>query len=215
MVKLNKIRRYNTISFASKFKLYKSLVTSILLYGCETWTLPAYSKKRILDFNTKCLRKLLNGSYLEHKTNNRLRSKINFLVGPQETLLATVKRRKLAWFRSVTCHDSLSKTILHGTLEGGWCYSQQRKCWVDNIKEWTSLPMPELLTNASCRKDWEIISAELFLISPQRPYSSRHWAELIHTGLRFIVSPKGLFVGIESAHYFYSRETCQQSVRKT
>ena len=37
----------NTISFASKFKLYKSLVTSILLYGCEAWTLLADSEKRI------------------------------------------------------------------------------------------------------------------------------------------------------------------------
>ena len=30
---LNRIWQCNTISFASKFKLYKSLVTSILLYG--------------------------------------------------------------------------------------------------------------------------------------------------------------------------------------
>ena len=29
----------NTISFASKFELYKSLRTSIVLYSCETWTL--------------------------------------------------------------------------------------------------------------------------------------------------------------------------------
>ena len=39
MARLNRIWRCNTISFMSKFKLYKSLVTSILLYGCETWTL--------------------------------------------------------------------------------------------------------------------------------------------------------------------------------
>ena len=42
MARLNRIWRCNTlISLASKFKLYKSLVTSILLYGCETWTLLA------------------------------------------------------------------------------------------------------------------------------------------------------------------------------
>ena len=35
----NRIWQCNAISFASKFKLYKSLVTSILLYGCETRTL--------------------------------------------------------------------------------------------------------------------------------------------------------------------------------
>ena len=41
MARPNRIWRCNTISFASKFKLYKTLVTSILLYGCETWTLLA------------------------------------------------------------------------------------------------------------------------------------------------------------------------------
>ena len=39
MARRNRILRCSTISFASKFKLYKSLVTSILLYGCETRTL--------------------------------------------------------------------------------------------------------------------------------------------------------------------------------
>ena len=44
MAILNRIWRSNTMSFASKFKLYKSLVTSILLCGCETWTLLADSR---------------------------------------------------------------------------------------------------------------------------------------------------------------------------
>ena len=105
-------------------------------------------KKRIKAFKTKCLRKLLYISYLEHKTNDWVRSKINFLVGPREPLLATVNIRKLAWFGHVLRHDSPSKTILHGTLEGGRCRGRQRKCWMDNIEEWTSLPVPELLTRA-------------------------------------------------------------------
>ena len=70
-------------------------------------------------------------------------SKINFLVGPQEPLLATVKRQKFAWFRHVTRHNSLSKTILQGTLEGGWPRGWQRICCMDNIKEWTFLPLPD------------------------------------------------------------------------
>ena len=41
MARLNRIWWSNTISFASTFMLYKFLVTSILLYGCETWTLLA------------------------------------------------------------------------------------------------------------------------------------------------------------------------------
>ena len=75
-----------------------------------------------------------------------MRGKINFHVGPQEPLLATVKRQKLARFGHVTLHDNLSKTILYGALEGGRRRGRQRKCWVDNIKERTSLPIPELLT---------------------------------------------------------------------
>ena len=141
------------MSFASKFKLYNSLVTAILLYDCETWTLLIDPKKRIQAFETKCLRKLLRIPYLERKTNDWRRSKINFLVGPQASLQAIVKRRKLAWFGHVTRHASLSETILHGTLEDGRRRGWRRKCQMDNIKEWTSLPLPEPLTRASCRTD--------------------------------------------------------------
>ena len=88
LARLNRVWWCNTISFASKFKLYKSLVTSILLYGCETWTLDADSEKRSQAFETKCMRKVLCISYLEHKTNNWVQSKINYLLGPQEPLLA-------------------------------------------------------------------------------------------------------------------------------
>ena len=42
-------------------------------------------KKRIQAIKTKCIRKLLCISYLEHKTNDRVQSKTNFLVGPQES----------------------------------------------------------------------------------------------------------------------------------
>ena len=36
---------------------------------------------------------------------------------------------------------------------------------MDNIKEWTFLPVPELFKGASCRKDWKRISAESSLMS--------------------------------------------------
>ena len=75
----------------------QSLDTSILQCGCGTQTLLV-----LQAFETKCFRKLLCISYLEHKTNNWVQSKISFLVGPQGPLLATVKRWKLAWFRLVT-----------------------------------------------------------------------------------------------------------------
>ena len=96
MARLNRIWPCKTVSFASKFKFCKSLVTSVPLYGCETWTLLANSENKIQAFETKCLREFFRISHLEHKTNDWVRSKINSLVGPQEPLLATVKIRKLA-----------------------------------------------------------------------------------------------------------------------
>ena len=98
MARLNRIWPLNTISFASMLKLYKSVVTSILLYGCETWTLLADSEKKIQAFKTKCLRKLFRVSYVEHKINDCIRSDINSLVDPQKPFLATFIRRKLAWW---------------------------------------------------------------------------------------------------------------------
>ena len=110
---------------------------------------------------------------MEHKTNNWAWSEISSLVGPQEPLLATVKRRKLACFRHVAHNNSLSKTILQGTLEDGLLGDRQRKCWMDNIKEWTSVPKPELLVRASRRKDWKRISAKSTLMSARRPNLSK------------------------------------------
>ena len=76
-----------------------------------------------------------------------VRSKMNY----HEPLLATVKRRKLAWLGHVTRHDGLSKKSPFGARVGG----RQRKDWMDNIKEWTFLPMPELPTIVSHRKKGE------------------------------------------------------------
>ena len=61
--------------------------------------------------------------------------KINCLMGPQEPLVATVKRRKFAWFEHVTRHTSLSKTIPQGTLKDGRLRNRQKKYRMDNIKE--------------------------------------------------------------------------------
>jgi hypothetical protein len=62
MARLNRVWKSN-ISFQTKFKLFRSLVVSILLYGCETWTLLVDDERRIQAFETKCLRKLLRISY--------------------------------------------------------------------------------------------------------------------------------------------------------
>ena len=82
-------------------------------------------------------------------------------------------QRKLAWLGHVTHYDSLFKTVLQGTLEGERRRGLQRNCWMDNIKAWTSLSVPELLTMASNRRDWKWISAGLSLTPPPPPHPRR------------------------------------------
>ena len=53
MARLNKIWHCHTLRFASRFKLYKFLIISILLYGCETWTLLADFETRIQAFESQ------------------------------------------------------------------------------------------------------------------------------------------------------------------
>ena len=134
------------------------------MYGCEAWTLYADTEKRIQAFEFKCLRKLLRISYMEHKTNEYVRSRVTFLAGPHEPLLATVKRRKLGWFGHTTCCNGLSKTILQGTLEGSRRRGRQRKSWTDNVKDWTGLTMPVLLARAQDRPGWRALSREVALM---------------------------------------------------
>ena len=127
---------HNTSCVTVSFKTYTSVVSchvrsSTILFESwpECFNIYISSTRNQVHEETS-----LHISHLMHKTSYSVHSKINFLVGPQKPLLTTVKRQKLAWFGHVTRHDSLSKTILPGTLEGGRRVGRQRKCWMD-IKE--------------------------------------------------------------------------------
>ena len=80
--------------------------------------------------------------------------KIEELGGKQERLLQVVKRKKLQWYDHITRHDSLTKTILQGTAEGGRKRGKPRKSWLSNIKEWTQMDLHSLLSSAKDRQLW-------------------------------------------------------------
>ena len=166
---LGRVWKSKDIRFISKMKLFKTLVLSILLYGCESCTMTADLEKRIQAFENKCFRRLLQIPWFEHKTNMFVQEQVETLAGPQEPLLAVVKRRKLTWFGHVTHHNSLSKTILQGTIEGGRRRGRQRKSRVEDVKNWTNLDMPQLLTQAMDRSRWRRLSVTSSLMSPLRP----------------------------------------------
>ena len=120
-------------------RLMRSLVTSIFLYVCESWTLTAELQRRIQAMEMRCYRRIPHISYKDHVTNEEVRAKIQQAIGPHENLLTTVKRRKLQWYGHVFRSSGLAKTFLQGTVKGARRQGRQRKRWEDNIREWTGL----------------------------------------------------------------------------
>ena len=97
---------------SSKKQLMRSLVTSIFLYVCESWTLTAELQRRIQAMELRCYRKILHISYKDHVTNEEVHATIQQAIGPHEDLLTIVKRRKLQWYGHVSRSSGLAKIIL-------------------------------------------------------------------------------------------------------
>ena len=91
-----------SISLSSKIRLIRSLVTSIFMYACESWTLTAELQRRIQALEMSCYRKILHISHKDHDTNEEVRAEIQQAIGRHEDLLTIVKRRKLQWYGHVS-----------------------------------------------------------------------------------------------------------------
>ena len=115
--------------------LMRSFVISILLNGCETWTLTAELEKKIQATEMRCFRRLLGISYRDHVTNEEVRNRIRRAIGPCEDLLTTVKKRKLRWYGHITRSTGLAKMILQGTVQGGRRKGRQKRRWEDNVTD--------------------------------------------------------------------------------
>ena len=76
LTRLKPVRIDKSNSLSSKIPLMRSLVTSIFLYACESWTLTAELQRRIQAMEMKCYRKILHISYKDHVTNEEVCAKI-------------------------------------------------------------------------------------------------------------------------------------------
>ena len=122
----------------------RSLVTSIFLYACESWTLTAELQRRTQAMEMRCYREILRISYKDHVTNEEVRAKMQQAIGPHEDLLTIVKRRKLQWYGHVSRSSGLAKTILQGTVKGEEDRADRRsggKTTSGNGQAWSS-PSP-------------------------------------------------------------------------
>ena len=72
LAKLNTIWNDKNIVLSSKIRLMRSLVISIFLYACESWTLTAELERRIRAMEMRCFRKLLGITYRDLISNEEV-----------------------------------------------------------------------------------------------------------------------------------------------
>ena len=84
LTRLKPVWNDRRISLSYKIQLMRSLVTSMLLYICESWTLRAELQRRIQAKEMRCYCKILHISYKDHVTNKEVRAKLQQAVTPKE-----------------------------------------------------------------------------------------------------------------------------------
>ena len=72
LAKLKTIWNDKNIVLSSKIRLMRSLVISIFLHACESWTLTAELERRIRTMEMRCFRKLLGITYRDRISNEEI-----------------------------------------------------------------------------------------------------------------------------------------------
>ena len=93
----------------------------------------------------RCLIRLLNILYRDRITNIEVRNRVSKEIGPHLEILAMVIAKKLRWFGHVTRSNSMSKTILQGSIEGKRRRGRPKMQWQDNIVKRTGLKTYQLI----------------------------------------------------------------------
>ena len=80
LTRLKPVWKDRSISLSSKIRLMRSLVASIYLCSCESWTLTAELKRRTQAMEMRYDRKILHISYKDHVPIEEIRAKIQLAV---------------------------------------------------------------------------------------------------------------------------------------
>ena len=161
----------------------RSLVISVFLYACESWTLTAELEERTQAFEMRCYRRLWNISYKDHVTDEEVRGNIQEATGEYDELLTLVKKRKIRWFGHVSRSSGLATTVQQGTVKGKRKRGRQKKRWEDGIEEWTGMDFASSTRAAKNRTRWKGIVANSSVVS-RRPSKVMGWNRIDHLNNR-------------------------------
>ena len=123
------------IRFSTKLNTLKAYVWSILLYGCESWTLSKDLERRLEAAEIWYIRRILKISWTEKKSNEEIMQ----MTGYKRSLLKTIRKRQLQFFGHVNRADGIEKQILCGKICGTKGRGRQRTKYTDSLNGYATL----------------------------------------------------------------------------
>ena len=115
MTNLDSILKSRDITFPRKVCLVKAMVSPVITYGCESWTIKKAECRRTDDFELWCWRRFLRVSWTAKRSNQSILKEIN----PEYSLKGLMLKLKLQYFGHLMRRaDSLEKTLRLGKIEG-------------------------------------------------------------------------------------------------
>ena len=94
MTNLDSILESRDITLPTKVSLVKAMVFSVVMYGCESWTIKKAECRRIDDFELWCWRRLLRVPWTARRANQSILKKIS----PEYSLEGLMLKMKLQYF---------------------------------------------------------------------------------------------------------------------
>ena len=112
---LDSIFKSRDITLPTKVHLVKAMVSSVVMYGCESWTVKKTEHQRIDAFELWCWRRLLRVPWTARRSNQSILKEIS----PGCSLEVLMLKLKLQYFGHLMRRvDSLEKTVMLGGIGG-------------------------------------------------------------------------------------------------
>ena len=132
MTNLDSIFKSRDVTLPTKVRLVKAMVFSVVMYGCENWTIKKAEHRRIDAFELWCWRRLLRVLWTARRSNQSILKEIS----PEWSLEGLMLKLKLQYFGHLMQRtDSFEKTLMLGKIEGGKRRGRQKMRWLDGITD--------------------------------------------------------------------------------
>ena len=130
MTNLDSIFKSRDITLPTKVRLVKAIVSPVVMYGCESWTIKKAECRRTNAFELWCWRRLLRVPWTARRSNQSILKKIS----PGCSLEGLVLKLELQYFGHLMGRvESFEKTLMLGKIEGRRRRGQRRMRWSDGI----------------------------------------------------------------------------------